>query len=187
MTPIYINTNTFTQASDTCTGVATIDDLVRSDDLLVGDATRVEWTLKGEQNRRVDGGVEQYLGLQMHGVVLMQCLRCLSPVEIPININRQFRLAKDEQRAATLDREDELVDAIVGSQKFDIMELIEDELIMDLPYSPKHSDCVALAFAQATDLGDSSSDAGQNEDTFERPNPFSALAQLKTPNQKPNP
>ena len=181
MSPIYINTTTFTQANDSCTGIAMTKDLERSEELLVGNRTQLHWTLKGEQTRRVDGGVEQYLGLKVQGFAVMQCLRCLSPVDIAVGIDRQFRLAKDEAQAAKLDQDDELVDAIVGSQRFDIMELVEDELIMSLPYSPKHEDCKAPGFSETTGNKLAEGDLTDGEGQFERPNPFSALAQLKKP------
>jgi uncharacterized protein len=51
--------------------------------------------------------------------------------------------------------------------------LVEDELLMALPVSPKHEKCPG-------DLRLSAADA-DFETASDRPNPFAKLAQLKTP------
>jgi uncharacterized protein len=61
---------------------------------------------------------------------------------------------------------------LVISPQFDLLELVEDELLMALPVSPKHEKCPG-------DLKLSTADA-DFEAEAERPNPFAKLAQLKT-------
>jgi uncharacterized protein len=161
------------------------EDLERADDLLFDHQASVAWELKGEQTRRADGGFESYLALRLNGLAKMICLRCLEIVEIPIDIERHFRLAKDEAHAAKLDSEDELVDAIVGSVQFEVLDLVEDEVIMALPFAPKHEICTAPSFDTgfaATDAADDNGKEGVNEEDRARPNPFRVLAQLKKPN-----
>ena len=64
-------------------------------------------------------------------------------------------------------------DLLVNSAQFDLLELVEDELLMALPVSPKHEKCPG-------DLKLSAADA-DFETASDRPNPFAKLAQLKTP------
>jgi uncharacterized protein len=172
---ILINTNEFTRTSEILTGTCAGTELERARDMLFNNEASLNWTLKGEQNKRVDGGVEQYLGLLIVGTARMTCLRCLNVVDVPIEAQRQFRLAKDEAHAAKLDQDDELVDAVVSSARFDIAELIEDEFIMTLPFAPKHEACDAPSYlAEAAQA--------EPEPIDPRPNPFRVLAQLKKPN-----
>jgi uncharacterized protein len=106
----------------------------------------------------------------------MVCLRCLGVVTIPVEVEREYRLARDEAHAAKLDEDDELVDAIVGSARFDVLDLVEDEVILALPFSPKHDECdLPIANEIASESDDNS---GEDE----KPNPFRVLAQLKKPN-----
>jgi uncharacterized protein len=164
---LIINTADFTLSKTQAVGVVVGSDLERASDMLHEQTAQVDWALRGEQNQRVDGGVEQYLGLTLKGFAHMVCLRCLGMVVIPISEDRQFRLAKDEVEAEKLDLEDDWIDAIVGGSRFDVLSLVEDEVILALPFSPMHETCES---PMAKDVAD------------ERPNPFLVLAQMKKPN-----
>jgi uncharacterized protein len=180
-----INTNEFARMGDVLSGEISGEELERADDLLFDHQASIEWSLKGEQNKRADGGYESYITLGLNGVAKMICLRCLEIVEIPISLERQFRIAKDEAHATKLDAEDEFVDAIVGSVQFEVLDLVEDEIIMALPFSPKHDFCSAPTFDtgfEAADAADDNGKEGVNDEDRERPNPFRVLAQLKKPN-----
>jgi uncharacterized protein len=164
---LIINTADFTLSKELVSGVVAGLDLERAADMLHEKTARVDWALRGEQNQRVDGGVEQYLGLTLKGSAHMVCLRCLGMVVIPIAEDRQFRLAKDEVDAEKLDLEDDWIDAIVGGSRFDVLSLVEDEVILALPFSPMHESCESPIGKDVAD---------------ERPNPFLVLAQMKKPN-----
>ena len=60
---------------------------------------------------------------------------------------------------------------VVGSHHFDLLAQIEDELILSVPYVPKHDVCPG---AQAK-----VSDVPQEEPAVKRPSPFAVLEQLK--------
>jgi uncharacterized protein len=62
---------------------------------------------------------------------------------------------------------------LLGSERFDLYELLEDEAILALPISPRHADCAAPALA-TPDMG---------LDADDKPHPFAALAQLKSRRQ----
>ena len=70
----------------------------------------------------------------------MECQRCLTPVDVPLDVERSFRFVADEATAEALDEEcDE--DLLALSREFDLRELIEDELLMALPVVPRHEEC----------------------------------------------
>jgi uncharacterized protein len=112
--------------------------------------------------------------LQLNGQVEIDlvCQRCLEPVTTHVQFDREFRFVESEEAASAQD-EDSEEDLLVSSPQFDLLELVEDELLMALPVSPKHDKCPG-------DLRLSAADA-DFEATSERPNPFAKLAQLKTP------
>jgi uncharacterized protein len=171
-----INTQEFARTGGYLEGQVNGEDLYRAADLFFEDQASIAWTLRGEQLRRADGSLEARLRLTVSGSAEMVCLRCLGVVTIPVGVERQYRLAKDEAHAGKLDEDDDLVDALVGSTSFEVLDLVEDEVILALPFTPKHEHC-ALPI---TKEGSSKSDEFEAEN--EKPNPFRVLAQLKKPN-----
>jgi uncharacterized protein len=73
--------------------------------------------------------------------MLQQCVRCLEPVVTAVEEERQFVFVGNEERAAELDEDLEMADVLVGSKRFDLADLIEDELILALPGLVQHDIC----------------------------------------------
>ena len=92
-------------------------------------------------------------------------------VDVPLEVDREFRFVADEATAEALDDESE-EDLLALSREFDLHELIEDELLMALPVVPKHDEC-------PTSVPLASSDDDFEEANAEKPNPFAALAALR--------
>jgi uncharacterized protein len=130
----------------------------------------VSWSAQGEE-RAVRGGASQtWLHLQARATLSLVCQRCLQPSEHVVELDRHFRFARDEAEAARLDDEID-DDVLVLARELDLHELIEDELLLDLPLVPRHADCSAPmpADGPAAPAGA----AGEN--------PFAALATLRRP------
>jgi uncharacterized protein len=93
---------------------------------------------------RVDAAAQQaqtWCKLHFAARILQQCVRCLEPVVTVIDEARQFVFVGNEERAAELDEDLEMADVLVGSKRFDLAELIEDELILALPPLVQHEVC----------------------------------------------
>jgi uncharacterized protein len=132
----------------------------------------VAWDAVGEERRDAAGRAEPWLHLSAHATLPLVCQRCLAPVQTRIEVDRWFRFAPDEDAAAALD-EDSEEDVLVASRDFDLHGLIEDELLMELPITPRHEVCpqdVPLSVA------DPDFEAAEQD----RPNPFAALAKLRS-------
>lgn len=84
---------------------------------------------------------QSWLRLSFSTRLLQKCVRCLEPVAVAIGQTREFVFVGSEERAAELDEELDSVDVLVGSKRFDLAELIEDELILALPALPQHERC----------------------------------------------
>jgi uncharacterized protein len=98
------------------------------------------------------------------------CQRCLTPVETPLEVDQWYRFVGTEEIAMAEDDDCE-EDLLVMEPQFDLLAVLEDELLMALPVVPMHEQCPTALPVQPAgpDLGQ----AG------EKPNPFAALAQLK--------
>ena len=131
----------------------------------------VSWQAKGEM-RMASGGLQQFwLHLDAACSVELTCQRCLAPVETPLVVDRWFRFVADEASAAAQDDGcDE--DLLVMSGEFSVSELLEDELVLELPLIARHVDCPVQPKLQVAD-------AGFVSERPAREKPFAALAGLK--------
>jgi len=172
--PEHLNIVDFAQAGAQLSGA---DDLARFGRLAAEavestDGVKVDWEAVGEQRQDAGGRAVPWLHLHASTTISLVCQRCLAPVHTPAEIDRWFRFAPDEETAAALDEELE-DDVLVASHDFDLFNLIEDELLMELPITPRHEVCpqeVPLT-AQDPDF-----DSAENE----RANPFATLAKLRS-------
>lgn len=132
------------------------------------ETLQVQWQMLGRLQPRTGSADEVWMHVQAHAEVQMQCQRCLTPVVLPLSVDRDILFVADEATAAELD--DTLDDdVLVLSKDFDALALVEDELIMALPLVPRHEVCPQAL--PAPSVGE--------EDLPERVHPFAALAALK--------
>ncbi|MES2950186.1 MAG: YceD family protein [Pseudomonadota bacterium] len=136
-----------------------------------GAENPVHFTAKGLT--RPNGATSEQIWLVLHAEVALPqtCQRCLGPVEVPVSFEREFRFVANEEVAAVEDEESE-EDVLVLSRDFNLLELLEDELLMALPVVPKHTVCPSAVKLQVAD-------ADFVEEVEEKPNPFAVLEQLK--------
>ena len=101
----------------------------------------------------------------------MICQRCMGPVTVDLVVQRSFRFVADEATAAALDDESE-EDVLVVSREFDLLGLVEDELLMAMPLVPRHEQC-------PTEVPMEASDEDFEAESARKANPFAALANLR--------
>ena len=131
----------------------------------------VDWEAVGEVRTAMGGVSQVWIRIHVRASFPMECQRCLTPVDVPLEVAREFRFVADEATAEALDDDCE-EDLLALSREFDLHELIEDELLMALPVVPKHDEC-------PTPVPLSSSDDDFEEANAAKPNPFAALAALR--------
>jgi uncharacterized protein len=105
-----------------------------------GASAPVTWSARGEMRNPRHVHPEIWLHLKAQAVLALTCQRCLGPVDVPIAVERSFRFAPDEGMAAAQDEQSE-EDVLALSRSFDLIELVEDELLMELPLAPRHESC----------------------------------------------
>ncbi|AMO22115.1 YceD family protein [Ramlibacter tataouinensis] len=132
----------------------------------------VSWTASAEMRNPRHVHPQVWLHLKAQAQLSLTCQRCLAPVEMPVEVDRSFRFVADEDRAAAEDDQSE-EDVLALSRAFDLVELVEDELLMDLPLAPRHDNCPPVSVK----LGEEDLDAAGPE----RENPFAVLGKLKPP------
>ena len=133
-------------------------------------AGKAEWSVQGELRQASDGQTAPWIHLQAKTKVPLTCQRCLKTVEQALDVDRSFRFVKDEATADAQDDESE-EDLLVLSKDFDLLALVEDELLMALPLVPMHTSC------QSEHAPTSKDDSGA--DAHAKPNPFAVLATMR--------
>jgi len=138
-------------------------------------AIDVTWHVDGERKSRVGSPDEIWLHLRAEVGLPLECQRCLAPVVVPVEVDQRLRFVDGgEVAAAALDADSD-DDVLALSRSFDLLELVEDELLLALPIVPRHELCPEPLPAE---LGKISEDA-EPSDEPEKPHPFAALAKLK--------
>jgi uncharacterized protein len=147
------------------------------------DVPPVVWQAVGELVPQRVGAPQMWLHLTARGSLPWTCQRCLQPVVIDVEVVRAIRFVADEATAAQMDAESD-DDVLVVSRSFDLLELVEDELIMAAPIVPFHSECPQMPVMSVADadFDDGESVGAEGEASSAKPNPFAVLAQLKARN-----
>ncbi|KMY86896.1 hypothetical protein BUMB_01439 [Candidatus Paraburkholderia calva] len=141
------------------------------------------WQAEGSMQPELqDDGTEApqpYLRLAVHGSVWLTCQRCLTPYSRHLDVDAMYRIVATEEEADEYPLDDDEIEVIVGSRQFDLVDLIEEELLLSLPLVPKHNVCPEVhesLLAVGTEEGaDPVDEAGEDE----KPNPFVVLEKLK--------
>lgn len=152
----------------------------------------VQWSAQGELRAQRGAAPQVWLHLTGATRLSLQCQRCLDAVEVPVAFDRWFLFVDNERLAAELDEEiDE--DVLVLGRQFDLLGLVEDELLLAAPIVPRHETCpteVVLSVGDWTDEPPEPSAPAQapspspSTPSGDKPHPFAVLASLrKTPTQ----
>ena len=137
----------------------------------LGGGGVVHFEVQGTLRLDASGAESVWLHVAAHVAVPLTCQRCLGLVDVPLAFARDYRFVGTEAEAEAQDEVSE-EDVLASSRDFNLLELIEDELLMELPPVPKHDECpVALQFQVA--------DADFDDAPVEKANPFAVLGQLK--------
>ena len=134
----------------------------------------VSWMAQGELRPGARGAEPSvWLHLRAQAQLPLACQRCLTPVPVMLEVDRWFRFVTDEVTAAAED-EDSEEDVLALEPRPNVRELVEDELLMELPLVPMHETCPQPVVMAAGAIDDPAC-----ADESPRKNPFAELAKLK--------
>ncbi len=125
-------------------GVWPLSDLQRLRDMLASE--------KGEVAYRLQGTRDQYgrpaLRLQVEGTLQLRCQRCLEPMSFEVKAQDLLVLAATLSEIDAEPADANAPDRIVAGKEMPVRDLVEDELILALPYAPRHESCAPRAAAE---------------------------------------
>jgi uncharacterized protein len=97
----------------------------------------------GELRYAVIGGLDKdgkpVLQISVSGEISLRCQRCLGQLRHALDLSTVLLLAQNENELLRLD-ENESIDCILAKRDTDVLALIEDEIILSLPISPRHNE-----------------------------------------------
>ncbi|MDE2418077.1 MAG: DUF177 domain-containing protein [Burkholderiales bacterium] len=137
----------------------------------LGGETLLSYQVQGELRQDAAGQDEPWLRLRAQATLPLICQRCMGPVDVLVKFERDFRFVASEELAAIEDEESE-EDVLVLTKTFNLLELVEDELLMAMPPVPKHNVCPKPVTLHAAD-------ADFSDEPAEKSNPFAVLQQIK--------
>ena len=131
----------------------------------------VKWQAAAELRAGSRPDMDIWLHLTADTSLRLTCQRCMTAVQTPLQVDQWYRFVATEDIAMTEDDASE-EDLLVLAPHFDLLAVLEDELLMALPLVAMHDECPVLPVFSAgvIDLP---------KDSPGKPNPFAALAQLK--------
>ena len=134
-TQTVIDSLEFARTGQTLRGSLPLPGLTRLRDSLVDTFGAVEFEVKGGHDARR----RPILKLAIHGMLHLQCQRCLGALEHPLQVlNTLLLVTAGESAAGDLDEED--AEWVEASGNLDVATLVEDEIILSLPYAPRHEE-----------------------------------------------
>jgi uncharacterized protein len=138
----------FARTGQTLSGRLPSSQLVRLQDSLHDGLGELQFEVKGGHDARR----RPVLMLEISGVLHLQCQRCLGVLNHPLRVSNVVLLV-DAAAAADGAYDAEEAEWIEASRALDVTELIEDEILLSLPYSPRHAEgqCRSGAGAPGTE------------------------------------
>jgi uncharacterized protein len=134
-----IDTFEFSRLKERREGETAVADFSRLSEELAEPSGVVRWAVQGG----VSAHGHPQLSVSVGTTVRLMCQRCLTPFAFEVATESTLLLVKDEAAADELESllDDESIDVIVGAKAMNAYELIEDEVLLAIPLSPKHAVC----------------------------------------------
>ena len=127
----------FATAGATQEGTLPLSSFPRLQDLLVSHAGEAAYQLRGVRDERG----RPSLRLAVHATLQLRCQRCLGPLSHEVDTDELLVLAASQ---AEIDADPITVDMptrVIAGKEMAVRDLVEDELILAVPYAPRHDEC----------------------------------------------
>lgn len=120
-------------------GVWLAGDFPRLRDVLAPQAGEVAYEIEGVHDERG----RPALRLRVNGTLQLRCQRCLEPMPFEVHTDETLVLAASVAEIHAEPADAHAADRVVARREMPLRELVEDEIILALPYAPRHESCTA--------------------------------------------
>jgi uncharacterized protein len=122
-------------------GTMPVRGFARLRDLLASDAGEVAYEVEGLR----DGRGRPALRIRVRGALQLRCQRCLEAMKRDVDEEETLVLAANQAEIDADPVDPQAPDRLLAGKEMALRELIEDQLILALPYAPRHAGCDAAA------------------------------------------
>lgn len=129
----------FASAGATQDGAWPLRDFPRLRDMLAADHGEVSYTLRGVRDERG----RPSLRISVRGALPLRCQRCLEPMPLEVRSDALLVLAQTLAEIHAEPADAQAPERVVAGKEMPVRDLIEDELILAVPYAPRHEHCEA--------------------------------------------
>ena len=135
----------FASAGATQQGFLPLRAFGRLREVLASDAGEVGYELRGVRDARG----RPSLRLRVQGTLQLRCQRCLAPLAFEVQADEVLVLAATQAEIDADPADVESPDRVLAGKEMAVADLVEDELILALPYAPRHEQCAAQRHADS--------------------------------------
>jgi uncharacterized protein len=161
---IFIDSLEFARGERHMSGVIPVRSLQRLADVLANDEGDLTWVVRGEfVADEFCTRQRPFLLIEVTGELHLKCQRCLGALPFHVNVESRLLLVPPGMPWPDEDLQDDLADPIEALIEQPLFPLIEDEILLALPISPRHASCTLP----------------EHDDGKAAASPFAALARLK--------
>lgn len=141
MTALVIDPFEFCRRHEQRDGVLPVSELARLSEELANTKGELSWHVQGQSKDRE----APRISLSVQGNLQLRCQRCLQAMDFAVDTASTLVLAKDDAEADQLEDmlESEDVDVVVAAPSMDLLQVIEDDALLGLPFAPRHAECPA--------------------------------------------
>lgn len=144
--PALIDGFEFAAAGAKQQGVWAVGDFPRLRDMLAIDAGEIRYAIEGVH----DAHGRPALRVKVRGALRLRCQRCLEPMAFDVDSDEILVLAATQAEIDAEPVDADAPDRLLAAPEVSVRDLLEDELILAIPYAPRHEGCETDAEA----LGD---------------------------------
>ena len=130
----FIDSLDFARNGRELRGVVPLTEMPRLQDMLAAPEGELSYFVRGLPNK--DG--KPMLEVTVDGVCQLRCQRCLNGFAYPIKLFSCLQLAQAIELDEFSVEENDEADSIVADKHLDVLNMIEEEILLSLPFAPKH-------------------------------------------------
>jgi uncharacterized protein len=142
--PAHIDAFEFAAAGARQQGVWAVGDFPRLRDMLVSNAGEIRYEIEGVHDARG----RPALHVKLRGALQLRCQRCLEPMRFDVETDETLVLAATQAEIDADPTDANAPDRLLAAEEVRVRDVLEDELILALPYAPRHEECEAGADAE---------------------------------------
>jgi uncharacterized protein len=130
----FIDSLDFARNGRELRGLVPLTEMPRLQDMLATPEGEISYIVRGLPDRNG----KPMLEVTIDGLCQLRCQRCLNGFAYPLKLVSRLQLAQANELNEFSVEENDEVDSITADKRLDVLNMIEEEILLSLPFAPKH-------------------------------------------------